>query len=248
MESSLLQADHCIIDYTPAAAAALGEIIVAGNILGHVNRPIAANALGALDLRSLRKVAKIASVALAFGEYVWWDEDGTPSGGGSGTGCAVNWQSAIGAKFLGKCVVAAASGDDYVIVLPCPESMNPLRISQPAIEDLAAGADFTARPCFNANSPTQLVRIGILTLGAPAGVDDSNTVVIAITDGAGNSIVSKTYNTANQPPSGSYASLGTLDATHSLLTADELVKIAVTQGATANMPGFFVVLDYVSLL
>ena len=125
--------------------------------------------------------------------------------------------------------------------------MNPLRVIQVAVEDLAAGADFTARPSFYPGCDTQLVEIGILTRGAPAGVDDSNTAVIAITDDAGNAIVSKTYNAANQPPSADYASLGTLSATHSKLNAAEHVNVAVTQGASANLPAFDVVYHYLYL-
>lgn len=113
-----------------------------------------------------------------------------------------------------------------------------------AVENLAAGADIAARPCFISPVASVISEIGILTLGASAGVDDSNTAVIAITDAAGNSIVSKTYNTANQPPDAAYASLGTVSATHGILTAGEVVKVAVTQGTTADLPAFFLVIRY----
>jgi len=238
------------INFTPGADLAGGDIIVTGGLIGGVDQAIASGNLGALNIEAVRECAKVASVAFSVGDHVFWDEDGTPSGGDPGTGCCVNWVTAIssGARYLGKCVVAALAADTTVRVLLAPEATSPIRTVSIAIEDLAAGADFTARPLFNPPWPCQLVRAGILTLGAPAGVDDSNTAVIALTDGAGNSIVSKTYNTAAQPPSGAYGSLGALDATNSLLTADELVKIAVTQGTTANLPGFFVVLDYMALL
>ena len=80
-----------------------------------------------------------------------------------------------------------------------------------------------------------------LTLGASADVDDSNTAVIAIKDDGSNSIVSVTYDTGNAPPSADYESLGSLDATHKKLAAGEHMTVAVTQGTTADLPGFFLV-------
>jgi len=112
------------------------------------------------------------------------------------------------------------------------------------IEDLSAGADIAARNEFVSLLASEIVEIGILTKGTSSGVDDSNTAVIAIADGDANAIVSKTYDTANQPPDTTYASLGTLDATHKILTAGELVTIAVTQGTTANLPAFNLVIKY----
>lgn len=113
-----------------------------------------------------------------------------------------------------------------------------------AFENLAAGADIAARPAFIPFKACVIEEIGILTQGASAAVDDSNTAVIAVTDAAGNSIVSKTYNTLVQPPDAAYESLGALSATHKILTAAEVVKVAVTQGTTADLPGFYLVIKY----
>jgi len=110
-----------------------------------------------------------------------------------------------------------------------------------AVEDLAAGADISQRPIFASKYDCSFTGIGILTKGAPAGVDNSNTVVITIKNSAGETLVSKTYNTANQPPTNAYASLGTL--TNQDLDGEDELKIDVTQGATANMPAFDIVLD-----
>ena len=110
------------------------------------------------------------------------------------------------------------------------------------VEDLAADADIAARVIFALARANTIQRIGILTDGAPAGVDDDNTVVIAIQDGATNTIVSKTYNTGTQPPTSAYADLGALDGTHKILTAQETVTLTVTQGTNANMPPFKLVL------
>lgn len=120
------------------------------------------------------------------------------------------------------------------------------RVAIIEIENLAAGVDFAARAEFAAPAGgATITKIGIVPKGSSAGVDDANTAVIAVADGAGNSIVSKTYNTAGQPPADKvYASLGALDATNKVLTANEVVTIAVTQGATADLPAFILILEY----
>ena len=113
------------------------------------------------------------------------------------------------------------------------------------VEDLAAGADIAARPVFVHPRAVTLVSVGILTEGAPAGVDNDNTAVLALADDAANAIVTKTYNTATQPPTRDYEDLGALDGTHKVLTAGEHVTLSVTQGATANLPAFSVILRYI---
>jgi len=110
------------------------------------------------------------------------------------------------------------------------------------VEDLAAGADLTDVEIFVHPRACTVKSIGILTQGAAVDVDDANTVVIVLADDADNTIVTKTYDTAGQPPSSDYADLGTLDVTHKILTAAEHVTLTVTQGATADMPAFSVVM------
>ena len=114
------------------------------------------------------------------------------------------------------------------------------------IEDLAANADIAARAefCAPAGGCT-LTKVGIVSLGDPAAVDDSNTVVIAIADAAANAIVSKTFNTATQPPdAGIYDDLGSLDATHKVLTGNEVCTLAITQGTNANLDALLVIWEW----
>jgi len=112
-----------------------------------------------------------------------------------------------------------------------------------AIEDLAAGADITDRPVFAPQRVATLFAAGILTQGTPAGVDNANTCVCVLKDGDGNAIVTKTFNTANQPATNGYSDLGTLHATNKILAANEAVTFSVTQGATADMPAFMLILS-----
>ena len=110
------------------------------------------------------------------------------------------------------------------------------------VSDLAAGADLTDWPLFVVPSAVTLRKIGILTRGSPAAVDDSNTVVITIKDGNSNTIVTKTYNTATQPPSSDYEDLG--DLSNVELAAGEHVTLSVVQGTNANMPAFVIALEF----
>ena len=119
------------------------------------------------------------------------------------------------------------------------------RIAIVHVEDLAAGADIaTPRPIFVHPRAVTLVSVGILTEGASAGVDDTNMATLTIRAGMIDTIVAKTYNTANQPPSGDYEDLGALDAAHKILTAGEYVTLQVIQGPTADLPAFSIVLRY----
>lgn len=154
--------------------------------------------------------------------------------------------------------ILVADGDSFEDVVPSGDAtisasgvitLNAAHAEEQVIipvENLAAAADIADRPVFAHGRALTLVSAGILTQGAPAGVDDSNTVVIALKDDAGNTIVTKTYNTDGQPPTNYYADLGTLDPTHKVLTATEHVTLSVTQGGTtADMPAFVVILRFI---
>ncbi len=136
---------------------------------------------------------------------------------------------ALHAHIIGLAELNAAQAEKFVMV---------------DVEDLAADGDIAARPSFVHPRAATLVSVGILTKGAPAGVDDANTAVITVKDDAGNTIVTKTYNTGTQPPTSDYEDLGALDGTHKVLTAAEHVTLDVTQGATADLPPFSLILRY----
>ncbi len=127
-----------------------------------------------------------------------------------------------------------------------PGAQSRKNVSIYEMENLAAGADIAARPVFCAPAEgAEITKLGWVPQGSSAGVDNSNPAVLAITDKAANSIASVTYNTGTQPPAdGVYGSLGTL-STHAVLTGNEAVLLAVTQGATADLPGGLVVIEWV---
>ncbi len=68
---------------------------------------------------------------------------------------------------------------------------------------------------------------------------------LAVTDGAGNAIASKTLNTAAQPSTTAINDFGALDATHKALTAGETVSLAITNGTTAATPAGQLVIRYI---
>lgn len=106
--------------------------------------------------------------------------------------------------------------------------------------DLAAGADVTSTGLFVC--PTgftfTISSIDIISQGTAAGIDDSNTCVISVLNGT-NAIVTKTYNAATTfPADGVSSNLGALDETHKVITAGQIIKYTITNGATADSPAF----------
>jgi len=114
------------------------------------------------------------------------------------------------------------------------------------IEDLAAGADIAARGVFGTSTlkNTELLAIGILSQGTPAGIDNSNTCVITVTDDAANTIVTKTYNAATAFPDNDYDSLGALNAANKVLVGDEHLLFSITNGVAADTPAMLLIIEY----
>lgn len=95
------------IDYTPGTAVAAGDVVVVGSIVGVATRDIAANALGALAIKGVFRVAKATTSvsAIAAGAKLYWD-----------AGNEVATTVASTHKVLGYAVAAASATDDTVDV------------------------------------------------------------------------------------------------------------------------------------
>lgn len=102
--ASYVQGD-CLIDYTPGAAVAAGDVVVLNDLVTVAPRPIAANALGAVAVEGVWSMPK-ATGAIGQGAIVYWDA----TNGNVTT-------TASGNKRAGKAAAAAASGDASVMVL-----------------------------------------------------------------------------------------------------------------------------------
>ncbi|MBN2377054.1 MAG: DUF2190 family protein [Sedimentisphaerales bacterium] len=237
MSDAIYIQDGLAIDYTPGSAVTGGDVIVQGDLIGVAKLDIAANELGALHIAGVFDFTKNAGAALTVGQKVYWDDTNnylaTDNEQGTHKYLGVVVEAAASAAVLGRVRMGHAINDvnEQIVIIP--------------VEDLAANADIATREIFVHPRAVTIVSIGILTDGAPAGVDDSNTSVIAFADDAANAILSKTYNTATQPPTSDYEDLGTVDATHSVLAAGEHVTMSITNGTTADLPAFSVIIRFI---
>jgi len=108
------------------------------------------------------------------------------------------------------------------------------------VEELESGVSITDRPIFSCGLDFAISSIGILTKGPPWGIDNSNTAVIVVKRNDGTTVVTKTYNTATQPPSTALGDLGTILS--SPLADDEWLNLTMTQTGTAHMPAFSLII------
>ena len=113
-----------------------------------------------------------------------------------------------------------------------------------AIENLAADGDIANRPIFVSPTAIEIISLGVLSQGTPAGIDDSNTSVLTIADDASNTIVTKTYNSGTAFPTNDYEDLGSLDSTHKILDAGEHLLLSHTNGTTADPPAYLIIIEY----
>jgi len=98
-----------LIDYTPGAAVAAGDVVVQGDLVGVANIDIPANTLGALAVVGVFDLPKASGVgtAIAVGSIVYWDATAQQATTSSGAGAN---------KELGKTVAAAGDNDATVRV------------------------------------------------------------------------------------------------------------------------------------
>ena len=112
MQATLVQ-NGSSIDHTPEAAVAAGAVVLVGSVPMVASLDIAAGELGALNCEGVYDVAKTSDTFSA-GDAVYWDADGDPVGGTTGSGAADS--SAATGNLMGFAVVAALTGDATVRV------------------------------------------------------------------------------------------------------------------------------------
>ena len=103
MPQATFISDGNSIDHTPGGALASGDVVVQGDLVGVVQRPLAAGELGALAVEGIFDFAKNTGVAFTVGQILYWDDTNN-----------VVTSTATGNKQIGKVVRAAASGDTTV--------------------------------------------------------------------------------------------------------------------------------------
>ena len=94
-----------LVDYTPSSAVAAGDVVVQGDLVGVVVRPLAASENGSLLVWGTFDFTKNTGVAYTVGTILYWDDTNN-----------VVTTTATGNKSIGKVVRAAASGDTTVRV------------------------------------------------------------------------------------------------------------------------------------
>jgi len=113
-----------------------------------------------------------------------------------------------------------------------------------AVEDLSAGADIAARAIHAFGKAGWIVAARVVNqTTAAAGIDDSNTCVVAVQlDGA--TVATKTFNSSVPfPGTNSSSSLGAIS--NARTDVGDILTMSVTNGATANPGPFLVEVDYV---
>lgn len=228
--STLYQTGRAV-DYTPGSAVTAGDLIVQGQIVGVPANDIASGDLGALSIDGVFKMPKTtgAGTAIGVGEGVWFDTVNKVASLLPGTNMC----------WIGYSVLAAAT-TDAVVYVKLVDGPAPIAWFVHSEANLAAGADLSSVKMPGHPLGGRLVSAEINFLGASSGVDNSNTSVLLIANAAGTTIVTKTYNTATQPPNGQ-ESIGTPDLTAGVLAAREQPRFSITNGATADVPAFEVV-------
>jgi len=99
-----------MVDYTPGAAVAAGEVVVNNDLVGVALQAIAKNALGAICVSGIFTVAKKSTDTFQVGTKVYWDDSNNYA-----TTTSTN------NTYLGKAVEAAGSGVTEAKVLLCQQ-------------------------------------------------------------------------------------------------------------------------------
>jgi predicted RecA/RadA family phage recombinase len=105
MPQATFISDGKYIDHTPAGALASGDVVVQGDLVGVVERPLSAGEAGALAVDGVFDFTKNTGVAYTVGTILYWDDTNN-----------VVTTTASGNKQIGKVARAAASADTTVRV------------------------------------------------------------------------------------------------------------------------------------
>jgi hypothetical protein len=112
-----------------------------------------------------------------------------------------------------------------------------------SVEDLAAGADISARFLISFPRSVEILRIVYIGRGSAAGVDDANTAVLTAKVGS-TAIAAWTFNTANTVPAVNVEKELTVVAAAAVLADASVLVLDVVQGATADLPAFEIQVEF----
>lgn len=149
--------------------------------------------------------------------------------------------TADGNSYVGLVEDVPASNE---IILRIDPGRRAVKTIVHAVEDLAAGADIAARAIHAFGKAAWIVAAQVVNQAtAAAGIDNSNTCVVAL-DKGGQSVASKTFNgTTAFPNANTATSMGTIS--NARADSGDVLTLSVTNGATANPGPFLVEVEYV---
>ncbi len=149
--------------------------------------------------------------------------------------------TSAGNSYVGLVQDVVASNE---IILRIDPQRAKIKTAAHLIEDLGAGADIAARAMHAFEKEAWIVSARVVNQAtAAAGIDNSNTCVVAVAVG-GSSVASKTFDaTTTFPAANNSSDLGTITNPH--VSAGGVMTVAITNGATANPGPFIVEVDYV---
>lgn len=235
----------CEIDYTNPSSSVVvsaGDAVASGWLIGVPNSDIAASRQGALCIDEAWTADKTVSgsvVFTAFTDPVWINTSTDKGVDSPGTNTVLG----------GICIASAADADSTVsfVRVPALAASAPLLISY-AAADLAANTALAATYIGWAPRGGRLASVKLASRGTAAGIDNSNTLVVAIKDGSGNTIVTYTFNATNTfPANGAMVDLGALSATYRNLAAGTGWTLTVTSSTNANPPAFDIISEFIPL-
>lgn len=106
------------------------------------------------------------------------------------------------------------------------------------VYNLPQGVSIVDEPIWTPAQGMVLTSLVLLVKGTPVGIDNSNTVVLTLKN-EGNIVLTRTYNTTNQPPTEDTEDLtGYLIDTYTTFAIGDLMTLSLSQGSIANMPAF----------
>jgi len=148
---------------------------------------------------------------------------------------------AAGNTFVGVVQDLVSSG---VIILRLDTQRRTVKTIKESVENLGAGADIVARAIHTFEKEGWIVSARVVNQATEAaGIDAGNTCVVALAIDAG-AVASKTYsNTVVFPAANTPDSLGAI--TNHRANPDDVLTLAVTNGAAADPGPFLVEVDYV---
>ncbi len=133
---------------------------------------------------------------------------------------------------------------DDAIVLRIRSLERPVKTVVHAVENLSAGVDIAARAIHTFAGDAWIVGARVVNQAtSPAGINDSNTCVVAVAIDAG-AVATATFNSTTVFPAANTAhAMGALTNAHA--AAGDVLTLAVTNGTTADPGPFVVEVDYV---